>query len=154
MACTTAFTGLFARRLGETSGIPSGEATDGQLPLSNHIHVAPGGSHLLLKRGRLRLDAASPHVHGCRPAVDPLFESIAHEGVRTLAIVLTGMGMDGAAGAASIRRSGGLVYAQDAGTSLVFGMPRAVIDAGAANLALPLHAIPGAVAEVFGLRPR
>ena len=142
-----AFTRIFGRRLGEVSGIPSGEAQHGQRVEANRIYLAPGGFHMTVKNRVIRLDEG-PKQHGCRPAVDPLFESMAIDGGRrVLAVVLTGMGVDGARGAMAVRKAGGVVIAQDEASSVVYGMPRAVAQTGAAHHVVALDDIPRAIAE-------
>jgi two-component system chemotaxis response regulator CheB len=97
----------------------------------------------------------SPPVHFCRPAVDPLFASAAVTfGAGTLAMLLTGMGSDGAAGAAAIAQAGGSVIAQDEASSVVWGMPGAAAQAGVCAAVLPLDEIgPRAARLVNGERP-
>ena len=115
--------------------------TDG-MPLSaaaGRVIVAPGGRHLVLRDGRLRL-TADPERHSCRPSVDALFESVAQEsGATAAACLLTGMGKDGALGLLKIRTAGGLTIAQDESTSVIYGMPReaVVLDAATQVLRLP-----------------
>lgn len=116
-------------------------ATDG-MPLPRpgdaHIVVAPADFHMVVERGTLRLTSERER-HSCRPSVDVLFESLAREmGARTLACVLTGMGVDGAAGLRAIRMTGGMTVAQDEATSVVYGMPRAAAELGAARHVAPL----------------
>jgi two-component system chemotaxis response regulator CheB len=99
--------------------------------------IAPEGAHLkLAPTGRLRLDARTVVGHH-RPSGDALFESIAEVTAdKGVAVVLSGMGNDGARGAGAVRRSGGLAIAQDQESSAVFGMPKAAIDSGGADLVL------------------
>jgi two-component system chemotaxis response regulator CheB len=113
------------------------------------IWFAPDGAHLLLTesmRFALAEEPEGPH----RPSVDSLLSSLARSvGGDAVGVVLTGMGRDGAAGAAEIRRAGGLVVAQDQASSVVYGMPRAVAEEGA-----DLVVEPGVLAEVLAaLRP-
>jgi two-component system, chemotaxis family, protein-glutamate methylesterase/glutaminase len=110
-----------------------------------HVYVAPGDRHLVVAPGRrLELRSEPPSLH--RPSADVLFESLARElGTAGIAVVLTGMGNDGAAGAARLRAAGGHVLVQDQETSVVFGMPQAALRAGAADEAHALDALPGAV---------
>ncbi len=116
------------------------------------VFMAPPGRHLVLERGALRLSDA-PERHSCRPSVDVLFESIAAErGRDSVAVLLTGMGRDGAAGMLAIRRAGGRTIAQDEATSVVFGMPREAILLGAAERVLPLGAIGPAIVAAVGQR--
>ena len=94
---------------------------------------------------RLRLNQ-NPHENFCRPSVDVLFRTAAQVCAgRLLGVVLTGMGSDGLAGSRAIRSAGGCVFAQDGATSVVWGMPGAVANAGLANKILPLDAIPAEI---------
>jgi two-component system chemotaxis response regulator CheB len=125
-------------------GLPVFTATEG-MPLPEVgrpvVIMAPADRHLVLRQGLLRLSNA-PERHSCRPSVDPLFESVAAElGSRSIGVLLTGMGRDGAAGLLAIRQAGGVTLAQDEATSVVFGMPREAIRLGAAQLVLPLPRI-------------
>lgn len=148
------FTGLLIKRLSELSGMPGGEGRDGELIKAGRIYLAPGGKHMTVRRGRISLDSG-PRVHNCRPAVDPLFFSAARE-YRSglLAVVLTGMGQDGGPGAVAVRGAGGVVLAQDRESSVVYGMPRAVVEAGAASKVLPLSRIAGEIRSRVGLLDR
>ena len=115
-------------------GTPVASATGG-------VVVAPGGRHLAVQEGRLRL-IDDPERHSCRPSVDVLFESVAAEyGASAAACLLTGMGRDGAAGLLKIRQAGGLTIAQDEATSVVYGMPREAAMLGAASEVLRLRDI-------------
>jgi two-component system, chemotaxis family, protein-glutamate methylesterase/glutaminase len=118
------------------------EARDGQLIAPGAVYIAPGGKHMEFDaRGRIRITLEAP-LHQCRPSVDALFGSLArHGGSRVLAIILTGMGEDGAAGALALRQAGATIVAQDEASSIVFGMPRAAIAAGAAEQVLCLEDI-------------
>ncbi|HEX5135658.1 MAG TPA: chemotaxis-specific protein-glutamate methyltransferase CheB [Planctomycetota bacterium] len=131
------FTRLFARRLDGRVPLPVAEATDGQELANGRVYLAPGDYHLEVHRGHTVLHRAPP-VHSCRPAADVLFRTVAEEyGPAAVAVVLSGMGRDGCAGASEIRRSGGRVFAQDPQSCAVFGMPRHVIEAGLAELVAP-----------------
>ncbi len=139
------FTKIFAEHLGRAAGIPSAEGVDGEQVQSGKIYVAPGGKHMILERKGafpiIRL-TDGPEVNFCKPAVDPLFESVAKcYGASTLSIVLTGMGSDGAKGAVTIADAGGSVIAQDEETSVVWGMPGATAKIGACSDVLPLKQI-------------
>ncbi len=126
---------------------PVAVACDGQM-LRPGVWMAPEGAHLSLEPTmRLHLDGET--VHGAnRPSVDVLFESLAAAaGPAAVGIVLTGMGSDGAEGTRMIAEAGGLTIAQDAGTSAVFGMPRAAIEAGV-DLVLPLEEIASKLARL------
>lgn len=105
------------------------------------VAMAPPGRHLVVCEGLLRL-TLDPERHSCRPSVDVLFESVAREyGGTAAAVLLTGMGRDGAAGLLDIRRGGGLTIAQDEATSVVYGMPREAVALGAAQQVLALKEI-------------
>lgn len=109
------------------------------------VIMAPAGRHLRLANGRLYLDEG-PERHSCRPSVDVLFETLAAEmGASTAGVLLTGMGRDGAAGLLEIRKAGGYTIAQDEASSVVYGMPRAAVELGAAKAVLPLELIGGAL---------
>ena len=114
-------------------------ARDGETAAPGAVRIAPSGAHLLLEAGGvLRLDAARPTGSLHCPSADELFLSCArsHPAV-TAGVLLTGMGSDGAEGLAQLRRAGGLTIVQDEQSSVVFGMPKAALDAGAATIALP-----------------
>jgi two-component system chemotaxis response regulator CheB len=147
-----AFMPHFARQLTSASGCETVLAEEGTPVEPGRILIAPGDAHLTVGKqaGRLivRLDR-SPSASGCMPSVDPMFASLADEiGDRTLGVVLTGMGRDGAQGAARVVAAGGSILAQDEASSAVWGMPRAVIEAGLAAAVLPPHEL----AELIGSR--
>lgn len=138
------FTAILAEHLSR-EGLPAHEARDGETLKAGHVYVAPGEFHMTVEgtpgqyRARLNQD---PPINFCRPSVDPLFESCAQvAGRHLLALVLTGMGSDGRNGARHIRNAGGGVIVQDQATSVVWGMPGAVAEAGLADLILPLNQI-------------
>ncbi len=148
------FTTILAENLGRASGRPCKEAEHGDILKKGAIYVAPGGKHMLLVKGAgnvvIRLDDGPP-VNFCKPAVDPMFNSIAPIfGPATLAVVLTGMGHDGAAGAGTIRQTGGSIIAQDEATSVVWGMPGATAEAGICSAVLPLDAIGNKIKQIIG----
>jgi two-component system chemotaxis response regulator CheB len=152
------FTTVLAEHLARTSGRPAAEARDGELIRAGHIYVAPGGLHMRVARcdGEpvIALDDGPP-VHFCKPAVDSLFVSAAALwGSWNLAVVLTGMGCDGAHGAAQLVAAGGGVIAQDEASSVVWGMPGRVAQAGLASAVLPLDQIAPKIVRLFcGGRP-
>ncbi|MBN1094548.1 chemotaxis response regulator protein-glutamate methylesterase [Blastococcus sp. TML/M2B] len=144
------FTRQFAQRLDRLCALRVVEATDGVPLQPGTVHLAPGDHHLLVRPGRGAHTTGltqGPPENFCRPAVDPLFRSAvaAYDGA-VLGLVLTGMGSDGRNGAAEIRAAGGTVLAQDQATSVVWGMPGAVTQAGLADEVLPLDRI----AEALG----
>ncbi|MGD1147311.1 MAG: chemotaxis-specific protein-glutamate methyltransferase CheB [Thermoanaerobaculaceae bacterium] len=114
-------------------------ARDGEAAAPGTVRIAPSGAHLLLERGGvLRLDAARSTRSLHRPSADELFLSCAESYPAVSAgVLLTGMGSDGAEGLGALRRAGGLTIVQDEPSSVIFGMPRAALEAGAAIIALP-----------------
>jgi two-component system chemotaxis response regulator CheB len=114
-------------------------ATDGESAAPGKVRIAPSGAHLRLDAGGvLRLDTVRSPRGMHRPSVDELFESCAACcPALTAGVLLTGMGADGAEGLAALRRAGGFTMVQDEASSVVFGMPRAALAAGAATIALP-----------------
>lgn len=139
------FTTSFAERLDRTCPLRVREGTEGAVVRPGEAWVAPGDYHMrVVSAGTDRVLTLSQDApeHSCRPAVDVMFRSVAQVyGPHILAVVLTGMGYDGADGCHAIRELGGTVIAQDEATSAVWGMPRAVVDAGLAQHVLPLGAI-------------
>lgn len=137
------FTGMLAERLDRLSQREVREAQDGASVEPGEIWVARGGQHLRVRRSetgvRLALGPDAP-VNGCRPSVDVLLDSIVDTyGGRALAVIMTGMGRDGLRGCARLRTAGGHVVAQDQASSVVWGMPGAVVGAGIADAIVPLH---------------
>jgi two-component system chemotaxis response regulator CheB len=150
------FTTILAEHLGRATGRLAREAEDGEPIRAGRIYVAPGHLHLKVARSNghsvVVLDDSAP-VHFCKPSVDVLFSSAAEAwGGWVLGLVLTGMGTDGAKGGADIVASGGSIIAQDEPTSIVWGMPGAVAQAGLCSQVLPLPDIAPAIARVFGKR--
>lgn len=147
------FTTILAEHVAKIVGAPCKEAQDGEPLRAGVIYIAPGGFHMGVqaRSGGVRLKVYDgPQVNYCKPAVDPLFSSIASVfGPATLAAVLTGMGHDGCNGAADIARAGGTVIAQDQATSVVWGMPRAALDAGACAAVLPLKGVASKINDLL-----
>jgi two-component system chemotaxis response regulator CheB len=139
------FTASFAARLDRMCRPHVSEAVDGAPIRAGHIYVAPGGhSHLeVVKSGGLHCRLINTDaVNGHRPSIDVLFNSVAQTlGQRSLGVILTGMGRDGAEGLLAMRRSGAETIGQDESTSLVYGMPRAAFELGSVVKQLPLHRI-------------
>jgi two-component system chemotaxis response regulator CheB len=136
------FTAALAERLDGESQVAVREAVAGERPMPGEVLIAPGDHHLEFDdRGAIVL-TDGPHVNGCRPAADVTMISAARVyGRRTVGIVMTGMGKDGAAGALAIKRADGKTMAQDKDSSVIFGMPKAAIDAGAIDDISPLSEI-------------
>jgi two-component system, chemotaxis family, protein-glutamate methylesterase/glutaminase len=140
-------TASFAERLNASCAMRIKEAEHGDRLLPGLALIAPGGPrHMAVTRsgGQYRVILKEgPLVNYSRPAVDVLFRSVAEAaGRNAAAAVLTGMGRDGAAGLAAIKAAGGSTFAQDEDSSIVFGMPKAAIDIGAAQQVAPLHMMP------------
>jgi two-component system, chemotaxis family, protein-glutamate methylesterase/glutaminase len=141
------FTASLAARLDAASPLAVREAAGGEPLAPGTVLVAPGGAHLRLAGGRARLSEEQP-VGGLRPRADLTIADAARlYGPRTLLVVLTDMGRDGLEGARAVRAAGGRVLAEDESTCAVYGMPRAVVDAGLADEVLPLDALPAAIAR-------
>lgn len=139
------FTRAFAQRLDGLTQVRVAEASDGERVLPGHAYIAPGGRHLALARSGanyvLRL-SDDPPVNRHRPSVDVLFDSAALlAGRNAIGVILTGMGKDGAAAMRRMRDAGAYNFAQDEATSIVFGMPKEAIVAGAVHEVLPLERI-------------
>ena len=135
------FMPFFARQLEQVSGRAARVVEDGERLEADVIHVAPGHAHLgLSTRGggvRVALDD-TPAPSGCRPSVDPMLAAVADAyGRGGLAIMLSGMGRDGLIGSGSLVNAGGIVLAQDQDSSAIWGMPRAVAEAGLATAISP-----------------
>ena len=124
-------------------------AVNAERPGRGQVRIAPTGIHLLLGAdGLLHFDAVSPPRRGHRPSADDLFHSCALAfPAATAGVLLTGMGSDGAEGLAELRRAGGVTVVQDEATSVVFGMPRAALECGAADTAMAPRAIGEALAR-------
>jgi two-component system chemotaxis response regulator CheB len=139
------FTNHLANRLNQNCELQVSEATGAETLQPGQVLIAPGDFHVTLQRQGVAvrcLKQQSPPENSCRPAVDVLFRSAAAVyGSQCLAVVLTGMGQDGLRGSQEIARTGGTILAQDEATSVVWGMPRAVAEAGLAKRVLPLKAI-------------
>ncbi|WP_027307558.1 chemotaxis response regulator protein-glutamate methylesterase [Caloramator sp. ALD01] len=130
------FTKAFAERMNKASNLEVVEAVDKQKIKENTVYIAPGGYHMLVVNGEIRLDL-SPQIHGVRPAVDKLFISAAnYYKSGTIAAIFTGMGKDGAEGVIEVKKYGGFVIAQDEESSVVFGMPKSAIQTGCVDVVL------------------
>jgi two-component system chemotaxis response regulator CheB len=145
------FTRLLAERLDARSGLRVAEATEGAVLQPGTVWIAPGDSHMLVQRRGasrvLHLDDG-PQENSCRPAVDPLFRSaVASYGAGVLGVVMTGMGQDGLRGAEVVVDAGGRVLTQDEESSVVWGMPGFVTNAGLADKVLPLADLPHEIAR-------
>lgn len=126
-------------------------ARDGDLFAPGTVLVAPGDRHLAVRNGQLVIEDG-PRIGNQRPAVDLLFQSAAHSlGRRTVGVLLTGMGRDGADGCVALRNAGGYTIVQDRETSFIYGMPRAAFESGGASRVAALTEIPHLLVEVAGV---
>ena len=125
-------------------------ARDGDALEAGVALVAPNNVHMEVQGERVRL-VETPPVNCCRPSVDVLYKSLARGSLApsVVAVLLTGMGRDGADGMAELKRRGSYTIAQDETTSAVFGMPKAAIAMGAVDQTLPLSDIPAALAQLL-----
>jgi two-component system chemotaxis response regulator CheB len=149
------FTRLLAERLNATCKLSVEEAIQGSTVEPGKMLIAPGDFHMKVATNgsgvHVCLDQ-SPRLNSCRPAVDALFASAAEVyGGAALAVILTGMGQDGLRGVEILRALGAGIVAQDEATSIVWGMPGAVVNAGLADRVLPLNEI---VPHILQIAPR
>ncbi|ALV27303.1 protein-glutamate methylesterase/protein-glutamine glutaminase [Pannonibacter sp. Q-1] len=147
------FTAILAEHIGKAAMRPSKEGQTGDVLQPGHIYVAPGGKHMILEKDggavKIRL-TDDPPVNFCKPAVDPMFDSVAKAyGSATLALILTGMGSDGANGVKTISAGGGSIITQDEASSVVWGMPGAAANTGLCSDILPLMEIGPKIVRVL-----
>ena len=139
------FTTLLAARLSAIGVMTVKEAEEGEIAEPGMVYLAPGGFHMTLSRPGTKTIIhlnTEPPENSCRPAVDVLFRTAAEVyGNKLLAVVLTGMGYDGLKGTQAIKEKGGQVIAQDEASSVIWGMPGAVAQAGLADGILPIDKI-------------
>ncbi|AWK89216.1 protein-glutamate methylesterase/protein-glutamine glutaminase [Azospirillum thermophilum] len=140
------FTTILAEHISRQCGIDAREAKDGEPIVSGRCYIAPGDFHMLVtqRAGTNTVQLTKdPPENFCRPAVDPMMRSIvrAYGGRKILACILTGMGQDGLKGCTDVVNAGGTLIAQDEASSVVWGMPGAVANAGICSAVLPLKEI-------------
>ena len=145
-------TGSFAERLDKICPLSVREGFDGALVEPGNIWIAPGNQHMVTKRVgtnvKLQIENGPPE-NSCRPSVDVMFRSVSQTyRDRMLAVVLTGMGEDGRRGCEQIRSHGGRVIVQDEASSVVWGMPGAVVKAGLAQATVPLSEMASAITKI------
>jgi two-component system chemotaxis response regulator CheB len=152
------FTEMFARRLHECSAIDVREARSGDVLVAGRALICPGNRHMRVRRmplGEVVVLGDDDKVNGHRPSVDVLFQSVAKEfGPKSIGLLMTGMGEDGAEGLGAIKKSGGLTLAQDEHSCVVFGMPKAGIDRGHVMRVVPLDALPNVLVRNCSTSPR
>jgi len=144
------FTASFAKRLDSISKLTILEAVEGMDLKPGHAYIAPGGSHLIVKRRNNRTPycglSDAPPVLSVKPSANIMFLSVVDEfGGNVVAVILTGMGRDGADGAAQLQAKGAYVIAESQESCVVYGMPKAAVDAGIVDELLPLTDIPDAL---------
>ena len=136
------FTKSLAERLNSLCELTVKEAADNDKLVAGTVYIAPGDFHLTLRKegaGTYVKLNKDPAIGGLRPAVDPMMVSVSETyGIKTVGVILTGMGHDGAKGMQAIKRLKGLTIAEDQSTAVVFGMPKAAIEAGVVDTILPL----------------
>lgn len=152
------FTRTFADNLNRVCPFEVREAADGDQVRPGLVLIAPGNYHMELTRSGAKYHVKlnqNPPLHGVRPAVDPLFFTVAqHAGKNAVGVVLTGMGRDGAQGIAKLHECGAVTAAQDEETCVVFGMPKEAIATGCVDQVLPLHRVAQFLIEEFRRRNR
>lgn len=148
------FTAIMAKWLDEICEIEVKEASEGDLVVPGRVLIAPGNAHLRVKRTRIGFAVALENGHpvgGHMPSVDVFFRSVAAEyATLATALIMTGMGSDGADGIGEIRQAGGLTLAQDKDSCAIFGMPRAAIDRGHIDRVVPLSELAPYLISVVG----
>lgn len=142
------FTKALADRLNTISAISVKEAEDGEVIRPGQVYIAPGGFHLRVRPDgtdrRIAL-GTDPPVGNHRPCVNVMFDSVATFGQKVTAVIMTGMGSDGCEGMKKIKAAGGYSIAQDEDSCVVYGMPRAVVEAGLADEVKPVEQIASAI---------
>ena len=149
------YTRSLAQRLDRDSPLHVVEGFQGMHLLPGVAYVAPGGVHMVIEsqpNGVRTIDLIdSPPINSCRPAVDPMFESVANAyGRDAIGVVLTGMGADGRDGARILKKRGARILVQDEASSVVWGMPGAVVEAGLQDEVLPLSSFASRLQELTG----
>lgn len=143
----------FAARLAETTGLHVSVPHDGERLLNNHIYLASGQANMCIHETDATLSVKyvqAEYAEFNHPSIDCLFESVADVyRDRAIGIILTGMGRDGAKGLSKIKNAGGLTIAQDAASSVVYGMPRVAFESGAASYQIPLSEIPNFIVSAL-----
>ncbi|WP_417594008.1 protein-glutamate methylesterase/protein-glutamine glutaminase [Oceanospirillum sp.] len=146
------FTHTFAERMNSLTRLNVKEAEDGDILASGHVFIAPGDRHLKVEEeeGRfiVKLDSG-PAVNRHKPSVDVLFDSLVRHGRNVAAVILTGMGADGAQGLKRLRDAGARTFGQDEASCVVYGMPKAAERLGAVEFVYPLELMPVQLARTM-----
>jgi two-component system chemotaxis response regulator CheB len=145
------FTKTFAERLNSLSRIPIEEAKDGGMLAAGRVFIAPGGYNLeVCVKGKHLFTQLNKKHTTIKPCIDIALKSAAVAcGKSVIAVILTGMGHDGTEGVRWVKKNGGKAIAQDEASSLIFGMPKSVIDAGDADYVVGLHEITDKIVEIL-----
>jgi two-component system chemotaxis response regulator CheB len=150
----TGFTEMFAKRLDELCALQVKEAQSGDVLQAGRVLVCPGSRHMTVKRlpmGDVVVLNDDPLVNGHRPSVDVLFNSLAQEfGRSSVAVLMTGMGDDGAQGLGAVKKAGGMTIAQNEESCVVFGMPKAAIERGYATRVVGLDVMASTLQALCG----
>jgi two-component system, chemotaxis family, protein-glutamate methylesterase/glutaminase len=150
------FTASLANNLNSRCAFRVKEAENGEAVHANTAYIAPGGKQMRVAlatdgTGKVIRITDDPPENNCRPSVDHLFRSIAHHYMgRATGVIMTGMGNDGVVGLKLMKRNGALVIAQNEATCVVYGMPKAAVDAGVVDLIVPLERIAGEIMKSLG----
>jgi two-component system chemotaxis response regulator CheB len=148
------FTEMFARRLDELCALRVKEAQSGDLLQAGRVVVCPGSRHMTVKRlpmGNVVVLNDDPPVNGHRPSVDVLFRSVAEQfGKQSVAVLMTGMGDDGAEGLGAVKQAGGMTIAQSEESCVVYGMPKAAIERGYATRVVALDVLSSTLQALCG----
>ena len=151
------FTRSLAERLDSLSGMTVKEGDDNEIINPGYVYIAPGDYHMEVmsdQEGRMRIKLTKDvSVRGHRPSVNVMMKSIARSGFpNVIAVIMTGMGNDGKEGAISIKENNkGVIICQDEISCVVYGMPRAVVNAGLADAVVPLKEIAGMIVKFLGV---
>jgi two-component system chemotaxis response regulator CheB len=149
------FTASLASSLNGKARLPVTEGRGDELIEPNHIYIAPGGFHMVVRRRKEDSRPAiglneNPPENSCRPAVDVLFRSVATVfGGSVLSVIMTGMGQDGLNGVRTLKQRGAYSITQDDASSTIYGMPLAVFRAGLSDETLPLGRLAARIAEII-----
>lgn len=151
------FTASLAESLGRKSQLPVREAQEGERVLPNTVLIAPGGKHMVIRPDTAGTEPSgfvialneNPPEQNCRPSVNVLFRSAStHFGGKILAVVMTGMGEDGCEGVRTMKRQGCICLTQEESTCVVYGMPRAVDEAGLSDARVPLDQLAARIQQL------